>query len=60
MKAYFYDENNRYIGNRELNDGETIPTNATTEIAQVGDGQEAYLVDSKWDVRQLPPDAIPG
>jgi hypothetical protein len=58
MKIYFYDENNRYIGSRELTEGEEIPANATTETANVGPRQEAYLVNGKWEVRQLPPDPV--
>lgn len=54
MNMYFFDENNRYIGNRALGKGEEIPINATTEIANVGDGQEAYLVNSKWVVSDIP------
>jgi len=53
MRIYFFDENMRYIGNRELKVGEEIPTNATTEIANVGDGQEAYLINGKWVVNQI-------
>jgi hypothetical protein len=58
MRAFFFDANNRYIGNRELNEGEEMPANATIEIANVGDRQEAYLVKGKWEVRQLPPDPV--
>lgn len=54
MKMYFYDEDNRYVGNRALSDGEVMPIMATAEIADVGDGQEAYFVDGKWVVSQIP------
>lgn len=53
MKVYFFDENKRYIGNRELINGEEIPYNATSEIAIVKDGQEAYLVDNKWIISDI-------
>jgi hypothetical protein len=53
MQIYFFDENNRYIGNRKLEVEEVIPTNATTEVAEIGDGQEAYLVDGKWVVSDI-------
>jgi len=53
MKVYFHDENNRYIGNRELLTGEPIPQNATTEVAIVCDGEEAYLVSGEWVVNKI-------
>lgn len=53
MEIYFYDENNKYIGHRTLNDNEEIPSNATTEIANVKDMQEAYLSDGKWVVTTI-------
>ena len=53
MRIYFYDESGRYIGNRGLVENESIPHNATTENATVGDGQEAYLVDGKWVVNDI-------
>jgi len=53
MRIFFYDVNFRYIGSRELEDGEEFPTNATSEIATVKDGEEAYLVDSKWVVSKI-------
>lgn len=58
MRIYFYDINMRYIGNRELLEGEAIPANATTEIAEVGDGKEAYLVKGKWVVSDIPPEEV--
>lgn len=53
MRIYFYDENMRYIGSRELVDGESIPANATTKSVEVSDGQEAYLVDGEWVVCEI-------
>jgi hypothetical protein len=53
VEIYFYDANMRYIGHRKLNEGETIPANATTEIANAGDRQEAYLVNNKWAVNAI-------
>lgn len=58
MRVYFYNESMRYIGNRELDKNETVPINSTTEIANVGDGQEAFLVDGKWVTSNIPPDPI--
>jgi hypothetical protein len=58
MEAYFFDQNMRYIGHRKLEEDEEMPINATQEAAEVGDGQEAYLVDGEWDVKQLPPEPV--
>lgn len=58
MEIYFFDNNNRYIGHRKLEDGEKIPQNATTEIAEVGNGQEAYLIDGKWVVSEIPQEPV--
>lgn len=53
MEIYFFDENNRYIGHRTLNDGEVIPTNATTKPVILGDGQEAFLLNNEWVVSDI-------
>lgn len=53
MEAYFFNENNRYIGHRTLQDGECIPGNATTTPAIVGDREEAHLINGEWVVSQI-------
>lgn len=58
MDAYFYDKNMRYIGHRTLADGEAMPLSATAKIAEVGDGQEAYLIDGEWVVSDIPPEPV--
>ena len=53
MRIYFFDKNNRYIGNRELEENEIIPLDATTEELILQDGQEAYLVNGKWVINNI-------
>ena len=53
MEIYFFDATNRYIGHRKLSINEAIPSNATTEVANVGDGYEAYFRDSKWVINAI-------
>jgi len=53
MKIYFYDENNRYIGSRELREGEVVPTNATTMTITLTNRQEAHLVKGAWVVNNV-------
>lgn len=53
MRIYFMDKNNRYIGNRELLIGESIPKYATKEPTTVSDGEEAYFVDGEWQVNKI-------
>lgn len=53
MKIYFYDSKYRYVGNRELQIDELIPDFATTEVAEVKDGEEAYLINEKWVVSKI-------
>jgi hypothetical protein len=59
MEAYFFDASNRYIGHRELNDGEQIPICATIEAVNVGEGQEAYFVNDEWTVTGISEDPYP-
>ena len=54
MKIYFYDENFRAIGNRELKEGEAIPLTATTTPVTLTDGQEAHFVNGVWTVSEIP------
>jgi hypothetical protein len=44
MKIYFYDKDNRYIGNRTLKENEDIPYNATTVPITLSDNQEAHFI----------------
>jgi len=50
---YFYDDNGKYIGCRELLDGESVPSKATTVELVVLDGQEAYFVNGAWEVNTI-------
>jgi hypothetical protein len=54
MKIYFKDDNDRYIGCRELLDDETIPTNAITIPVTIKDGEEAFFIDGCWVISQIP------
>ena len=55
MEIYFFDRNKRYVGHRALRDDEvTIPPNATETSLNIGDGQEAYLIDGNWIVSDVP------
>jgi hypothetical protein len=59
MRIYFYDINYRAIGNRELNEGEVIPPNATTTPVSIGDGQEAYFTNGQWQTNELEAEPVP-
>jgi len=53
MKIYFYNDRNRYIGNRELEDNETQPEKTTLNPVELHDGEEAYLVGGEWVVSKI-------
>lgn len=55
MKIYFFDSGMRYIGCRELSNGEPMPKNATTEPVTLFDGQQAYLYNGTWVISDIPP-----
>jgi hypothetical protein len=54
MRVYFYDDRNRYIGNRELEDNEIQPEKTTLNPVELHDGEEAYLVGGEWVVSKIP------
>jgi len=53
MKIYFFDNENRYIGNRELQESEIAPTNSTTKSLTLKDGEQAHLINNKWVISQI-------
>jgi hypothetical protein len=53
MKIYFFDNENRYIGNRELQENETIPLNSTIKAVSLKDGEQAHFFNNKWVVSQI-------
>jgi hypothetical protein len=53
MKIYFYDKDNRYIGNRTLKENEDIPYNATTVPITLSDNQEAHFINGDWEVNEI-------
>jgi len=53
MLIYFYDSTYRYIGNRELKNGEPIPLNATTTAVTLNVGEEAYFVNGEWAINNI-------
>ena len=58
MRVYFVDANKRYIGNRELKDGEAIPVNATTTPVTLAEGKEAHFVDGAWVITDIPENEV--
>lgn len=51
MEIYFFDENGQYIGHRTLQVGEAVPNHATTVSVEIADGQAAYWLGDRWEVR---------
>lgn len=52
---YFYDQNGRYIGRREQNVGEVIPSYATEIPVVLQENQEAFLRDGIWEINEMSP-----
>lgn len=53
MIAYFLDNNNRYIGNRELAADETLPENAVSVEPILTDKQEAHFLNGSWLITDI-------
>ncbi len=53
MRIFFYDNNYRYIGSRELIEGEEIPNNATISEVILQDGEEAYYENGAWIIHDI-------
>ena len=56
--VYFYDNDKRYIGCRELKQGETVPQNATAIPVAKNVGEQAHFIDGKWVISQIPAEPI--
>ena len=50
---YFFDEDKRYIGCRELKENEIMPTNCTLKEVEIVDGQMAYYLDEEWVIEEI-------
>lgn len=55
---YFYDNENKYIGARELQDSETMPAIATTIKPTITDGKQARFINGKWVISDIPAEPI--
>jgi hypothetical protein len=53
MRIYFYDKNYRAVGNRELNEGEAVPANATTVTLILPEGKQAHFINGEWAISDI-------
>lgn len=53
MKIYFYDESMKLISSRELDEGEAIPPNSTTNEVILKDGEEAHYQNRTWIISKI-------
>lgn len=58
MMIYFFDADKKYIGSRKLNEGESVPQNATIVPVTLKDGEQAHLIDDKWVVSAIPAESM--
>ena len=51
---YFFDNDKKYIGCRELSQNELCPAYATTVSPKIEDGQQAHFINGSWVVSDIP------
>lgn len=50
---YFFNNNKKYVGKRELNEGESIPKDATLIPVEIAESEEAFFVNGNWRVNEI-------